>query len=64
MVAIEFRNGSDHLTTEDVETNKKIPEKIGKRVQEICLEKGVMVLTTSCFDTIRFVFSLDSFDGR
>jgi 4-aminobutyrate aminotransferase len=53
MAAIEFRVKADALTMEGVQGDKFIPEKIGKRVQERCLEKGVMILTTSCFDTIR-----------
>lgn len=53
MAAIEFRKADDELTTEGVASGTKIPEKIGKRVQEICLSKNVMLLTTSCFDTIR-----------
>ncbi|KAK4685949.1 hypothetical protein P7C73_g4192, partial [Tremellales sp. Uapishka_1] len=55
MVAIEFRDDADALTMEGVAAGTKVPKKIGKRVQEYCLEKGVMILTTSCFDTIRFI---------
>jgi len=33
----------------------KIPEKIASRVQQKCLEKGMLVLTTSVYETIRFI---------
>lgn len=69
MVGIEFRAPDDPLTLEGVndcpETHillgkyglgqKEVPRGIGRRVREKCWEKGVMVLTTSCFDTIRWV---------
>lgn len=58
MVAVEFRNGADELTLEGVPAGTKIPKNIGKRVQDHCLERGLMILTTSCFDTIRFIPAL------
>ncbi|KAL7420401.1 hypothetical protein Q5752_005371 [Cryptotrichosporon argae] len=55
MVAIEFRSPADPLTTAGLPEGTAVPDKIGKRVQEKCLDRGVMLLTTSCFDTIRFI---------
>jgi len=58
MTAIEFRTASDPLTTAGLPANVKIPKDIGKRVQQYCLEHGLIILTTSCFDTIRFIPAL------
>lgn len=57
MTAIEFRMPNDSLTHEGVE-GTPIPKDIGKRVQTYCLDKGLLILTTSCFDTIRFIPAL------
>lgn len=58
MLAVEFRNGSDPLTMDGVSAGTAIPKNIGKRVQDYCLERGLLILTTSCFDTIRFIPAL------
>ncbi|ORY26342.1 pyridoxal phosphate-dependent transferase [Naematelia encephala] len=58
MAAIEFRMPNDPLTHEGLDKGTHIPSNIGKRVQEFCLSKGLVVLTTSCFDTIRFIPAL------
>ncbi|WWC86148.1 uncharacterized protein L201_001021 [Kwoniella dendrophila CBS 6074] len=58
MAAMEFRNTSDKCTLEGVSSDTKIPKNIGKRVQEYCLNNDLMVLTTSAFDTIRFIPAL------
>jgi 4-aminobutyrate aminotransferase len=58
MTAIEFRSAHDPLTTSDLPDGTKVPENIGKRVQDNCFEEGMMILTTSCFDTIRFIPAL------
>jgi 4-aminobutyrate aminotransferase len=55
MTAIEFRTSTDKLTTADLSTKPHIPKDIGKRVQQYCLEHDLVLLTTSCFDTIRFI---------
>lgn len=54
MVAVEFRSRTDPLTQKGVDASK-IPENIGKRVQKKCHDEGVFILTTSCFDTMRFI---------
>lgn len=58
MSAIEFRMASDPITHEGLPSGASIPKDIGKRVQKYCLDHGLMVLTTSCFDTIRFIPAL------
>jgi 4-aminobutyrate aminotransferase len=57
MAAIEFRMPSDPLTHTGVE-GTSIPSDIGKKVQKYCLDHHLMILTTSCFDTIRFIPAL------
>jgi 4-aminobutyrate aminotransferase len=52
MVAMEFRT-DDALTRKGV--TGAIPKDIGKRVQKKIIDQGIFVLTTSCFDTIRFI---------
>ncbi|KAI5475077.1 4-aminobutyrate aminotransferase / (S)-3-amino-2-methylpropionate transaminase [Pseudohyphozyma bogoriensis] len=49
MVGIEFNSKKSRYTNQDV------PENIGSRVQKKCLEKDLLLLTTSIFDTIRFI---------
>ena len=58
MTAIEFRMANDELTHAGLASGAKIPKDIGKRVQKYCLDKNMMLLTTSCFDTIRFIPAL------
>lgn len=52
MVACEFASAGDALTVKDGVT---IPANVGKRVQQKCQAAGLFILTTSCFDTIRFI---------
>lgn len=58
MTAVEFRMASDSLTHTGLPEGTHIPANIGKRVQQYCLEHNLMILTTSCFDTIRFIPAL------
>lgn len=53
MTAVEFRSAGDELTLEGVQG--KVPANIGKRVQQKMLAQNILILTTSCFDTIRFI---------
>lgn len=55
MNAIEFRSASSPLSLEGLATGTAVPKDIGKRVQQYCLDHDLMILTTSCFDTIRFI---------
>lgn len=58
MVAIEFRVHNDPLTHTGLPKGTVLPKDIGKRVQQKCLDQGLLILTTSCFDTIRFIPAL------
>lgn len=59
MAAVEFRS-SDPLTHTNLSSTAaaSIPQSIGKKVQEYCLDRDLLILTTSCFDTIRFIPAL------
>ena len=48
----------DPLTHTGLAPNTHIPKNIGKRVQQHCIDNHLLVLTTSCFDTIRFIPAL------
>lgn len=58
MTAVEFRVATDPLTHDGLSSGTAIPKSIGKRVQDYCLDHDLLVLTTSCFDTIRFIPAL------
>ena len=59
MAAIEFRMASDTLTHTGIDAHATpIPADIGKRVQKYCMDQNLLILTTSCFDTIRFIPAL------
>ncbi|KAM0754858.1 PLP-dependent transferase [Meredithblackwellia eburnea MCA 4105] len=53
MIGIEFASPSSPYTPQ--RNGHKIPAKIASRVQAKCLEKDVLTLTTSVFETIRFI---------
>jgi 4-aminobutyrate aminotransferase len=59
MAAIEFRT-TDPLTHTSLSASQisQIPSNIGKKVQQYCLDHDLIILTTSCFDTIRFIPAL------
>lgn len=66
MVAMEFRNPSDELSVLDLPEAERstVPKDIGKRVQKLCMEQNLLLLTTSCFDTIRFIPALTISEGE
>ncbi|GAA5879778.1 hypothetical protein JCM1840_001893 [Sporobolomyces johnsonii] len=55
MVGIEFKSPTDPFTPSNGKTGKKVPAKMSSRVQAKCLEQGLLVLTTSVFETMRFI---------
>jgi len=65
MVGVEFNAGPDgsklplppmaSSSDNTVSKASKVPSKIASRVQAKCLEKGMLVLTTSVYETIRFI---------
>ncbi|KAL7424078.1 hypothetical protein Q5752_001663 [Cryptotrichosporon argae] len=58
MAAIEFRTAADALTHAGLPAGASVPSSVGARVQQKCLDAGLLLLTTSCFDVIRFIPSL------
>ena len=54
MIGVEFASPSKHPIP-NANVSKSLPDNIGGRVQKRCLEKGLMLLTTSAFDVIRFI---------
>lgn len=61
MVGIEFKSPTDPYTPSNGNTGKKVPENMAARVQNKCLEQGMLTLTTSVFQTIRSVLLAPSF---
>lgn len=53
MIGIEFKSATSPYTPST--NGQTIPSKIASRVQTKCLERDVLILTTSVFDTIRFI---------
>ncbi|GAA5868471.1 hypothetical protein JCM3774_005390 [Rhodotorula dairenensis] len=51
MVGIEFKNPTDPYTP----AQGKVPAKMASRVQNKCLEKDMLTLTTSVYETMRFI---------
>ncbi|SGY33347.1 BQ5605_C002g01485 [Microbotryum silenes-dioicae] len=55
MIGIEFKSPTDPYTPSKI--GQKIPAKMSSRVQAKCLEKDMMTLTTSVYETIRLASS-------
>ncbi|GAA5901042.1 hypothetical protein JCM8208_007601 [Rhodotorula glutinis] len=51
MVGVEFKSPTDRYTP----AQGKVPANMASRVQNKCLEKDLLVLTTSVYQTIRFI---------
>lgn len=62
MVGIEFKSASDPYTP--APEGYQIPAKIGSRVQAKCMEKNLMTLTTSVYDTLRIIAPLNISEGE
>ncbi|RPD75323.1 hypothetical protein L226DRAFT_462642 [Lentinus tigrinus ALCF2SS1-7] len=54
MVAIEFASPAG-ATPYDTFRNPSVPEKLASRVAKKCVEKGLLILTTSVYEVIRFI---------
>ncbi|EOR00392.1 hypothetical protein E3P92_03476 [Wallemia ichthyophaga] len=54
MIGVEFVSSSKHPIP-NASISNATPNNVGGRVQKRCLEKGLMLLTTSAFDVIRFI---------
>jgi 4-aminobutyrate aminotransferase len=58
MIAAEFRTPNDPLTLEGLPEGTAVPKNIGRRLLDYCYNRGLLLLTTSSFDTIRFIPAL------
>jgi 4-aminobutyrate aminotransferase len=57
MVAIEFASPSHSMF--DPAVKKDTPSNLAAKVSKRCLEKGLLLLTTSVYETIRFIPALN-----
>lgn len=53
MVAVEF--SSPAYSTNDLVLNRSAPKNLSSRVAKRCIEKGMLLLTTSVYEVIRFI---------
>ena len=53
MVAVEFSCSS--YSTNDLGFNRSAPKNLASRVTKRCIEKGMLLLTTSVYEVIRFI---------
>lgn len=58
MVGVEF--ASPTSPTNDVVHNPSAPKSLASRISKRCLEKGMLLLTTSIFEVVRFIPTLNS----
>ncbi|KAI0075125.1 hypothetical protein K474DRAFT_1664617 [Panus rudis PR-1116 ss-1] len=58
MVAVEFASPKGP-GAHDPFINKSVPEKLASKVAKRCQEKGMLILTTSVFEVIRFIPALN-----
>jgi 4-aminobutyrate aminotransferase len=54
MVAVEFASPSP-TSPHDPAVSKTTPKKMASRVAAKCVEKGLMILTTSTYEVVRFI---------
>jgi 4-aminobutyrate aminotransferase len=57
MVAVEFVSPSHSV--HDPAVSKAAPAGLASRVAKRCLEKGMLLLTTSAYETVRFIPALN-----
>jgi len=57
MVGVEFASPTSTISgiTTDVGVVQGAPEKMASRVAKKCIEKGMLILTTSVYEVIRFI---------
>ena len=61
MVAVEFSSPS--YSVHDGVLNKSAPKALASRVAKRCIEKGLLLLTTSIYEVIRFIPPLNISQG-
>lgn len=54
MIAVEFASPSS-VSTYDPNTLAGAPKNLASRVAKRCLEKGMLILTTSIYEVVRFI---------
>jgi 4-aminobutyrate aminotransferase len=55
MVSIEFASPSGPGTQYDPAANADSPKALAGRVAKRCIEKGLLILTTSAYEVVRFI---------
>jgi len=56
MIGVEFSSPSPHVPGDLAENvNKDAPANAAARIAQKCLEKGMLILTTSVYEVIRFI---------
>ena len=58
MVAVEFASPKG-TGAYDPFRNESVPDKLASRVAKRCQEKGLLILTTSVYEVIRFIPALN-----
>ncbi|KAI6166124.1 hypothetical protein EDD17DRAFT_1550884 [Pisolithus thermaeus] len=53
MVGVEFASPS--YPAQDPVLNRSAPKSLASRVAKRCMEKGMLILTTSVYEVIRFI---------
>jgi len=57
MIGVEFASPTSTISGSitDIGVVKGAPEKMARRVANKCIEKGMLILTTSVYEVIRFI---------
>lgn len=55
MVAVEFTSPSGPGADFDPLTRKGSPKNLASRVSKACLARGMIILTTSAYEVVRFI---------
>lgn len=57
MVAIEFKDPSSRLTSSNIHS-ATLPPNLNKAVQDACMTRGLLTLTTSIYPVLRMIPAL------
>ena len=55
MVGVEFTSPNSPGAKFDVAAKADSPQALASRIAKRCIEKGLLILTTSAYETIRFI---------
>ncbi|KAF8992546.1 pyridoxal phosphate-dependent transferase [Cyathus striatus] len=65
MIGVEFASPSGPFSTaHDALVSKDTPKNMASRVATKCIEKGMLILTTSVFEVVRFIPALNASKGE